>query len=305
MKGKMNQAGEMVLIDDGQAIPSTFTDDVISVFCVGYTNFDKGKEIENFYTCFTLDKAKTLEIENKKKYAKYACPKCNSPMVHFTDNEIGCNHPPCIWGLQKGLMIVYDLNDAKVKHVFKSQEFSGVWGIEEKLRLFVTNLLDFITIKEVHISGFLSEEERRHKNEKRAEKGKEPLMPVKLINVTGHLYKYIGSIKQRYGDDAERMLREQSIKGHFFRFWSEEKWSRLYALLKGCKDDDSKEKRLAKAIRRDEDSHPLPDYQQYMWDKGLQKIKIWKEPTIRNKGCGKKDETPKVYVLGGKQDESI
>jgi len=169
-----------------------------------------------------------------------------------------------------------------------------VWRIEALVGEFVSNFLDFLTNPEVRVEVCLSESERLSRNEKRVRKGKGLLPPISVVSVRGHLQKVVGGLSSQFGSVSE--AREASwVRGHFFRFWNRERWSRLYGLIAKCRSPAERTAVLSGLGRVDDDGLLLPLSQQYQFDEQYGVIKVWKMPYLRNEGGL---ERPHVMVVG-------
>jgi hypothetical protein len=168
-----------------------------------------------------------------------------------------------------------------------------VWRIEDRIRLFVSNFLDYIEEPEVRIVTNMTSNQLMQRNVKRAKRGKSPLPPVKIITVGGELKRYINLIGEKCRT-LDLARNETWVDGHFFRFWDRNKWTRMYAWIKGCKTPEEIMAKLKKLVRRDDKGHPLPQSQQYRWDNNHKVIKVHKRAFVKWKGMGEPVERIKV-----------
>ncbi|MCJ7767826.1 hypothetical protein MUP79_05510, partial [Candidatus Bathyarchaeota archaeon] len=191
------------------------TEDAISIF---YTGFDTSGA--TFYQLSLLDRK---DMWKRAKKYHYACPYCNSPMENITKNEIACKNERCLKNNQKGSLVIYDLSNPVAKSLLDMMDMSDVWKVEDYVKTFVCNFLDFMTVKEVSVRVLMDSAERHRRNEKRTKRGQEPLSDMRIIEVTGHLYRYVNLLQERIGA-GNKLEYQQAVSGHFFRFWSRDKW---------------------------------------------------------------------------------
>lgn len=267
-------------------IPAGYDQEAISIFVTGLA------DDVSFYNYFLLEKIG--KYDKLKPESKYVCPHCNTPLQKFKGtNHYFCKAPDCVVNNQNKEIIVYDMDDYKTKKVFKIMNMKDIWRVEDRIRLFVSNFLDYLDEPEVKVIVNMNAKDLAKRNEKRARRGKPPLPPIRIITVDGELKRYVRLVegKCRTIDVARN---ETWVDGHFFRFWSRDKWCNLYAWIKKCKTDDEIRKRLKERVRRDKDGHPLPQSQQYRWDSRNKVIKVHKRAYVKWKGMGEPVERIKV-----------
>lgn len=250
-------------------------EDGISIFITGVD-----KSGVAFFNQFQITKD-NQKVELAKKESPYACPFCNQPMKRYSENQFYCDTSSCLDNSQNEGCILYDESTKEGKRLLRTQIMKDVWSFEDDIRLFVCNFLDFITNPEVSTSTLYPDLEKR--NSKRQWRGKNPLPDTRVIYVNGYLNRYLDSIK-RNTREKDIQKREQWVDGHFYRFWNREKWHNLYDSISKCKKEEDIRKALSKIKRRDKEGRILPDSLQYQWDNINKVIKIWKLPTVRNKG---------------------
>ena len=261
-------------------IPHDFTEEGMSIFITGLA-----EDNVTFYSYFTLRRYNAKHQGG----SFYSCPYCQTRMAKMKDTNLHyCDIVDCIAKYQDGETIVYDLSNKKLRHTFRVMKMKDVWNIENKIRNFVCNFLDFLNTPEVIVRSAVDPESLQKRNLKRAKRGKRVLPPVNLIIVDGYLKKYIGELASRTGSIAVAR-NETWVSGHYMRFWMKEKWSNLYSWISKCKTDEQTKDKLAKMVRKDGDGKLLPKSQQYIWDAYYKVIKVWKIPFIKFKGEG----TPK------------
>lgn len=269
-----------------ELVPVGYDQEAISIFVTGLDG-----DI-SFYNYFLLEKIG--KYDKLKPVSKYVCPYCGSPLKKFEDkNWFYCELESCVETSQKGKMVMYDMDDYKTKNTFKVMKMNDIWRIEDKIRLFVSNFLDYIEEPEVKIITSISSTDLAKRNLKRARKGKPPLPPIRIITVSGEIKRYINLIGERCRT-LEIARNETWVDGHFFRFWDRNKWTRLYAWIKGCKTDEEIREKLKKLVRKDDKGHPLPQTQQYRWDSHHKLIKVHKLAFVKWKGMGEPVQRIKV-----------
>ena len=278
-KGK--KLGYQVYSD--RLVPADFTEEGISIFISGI-----GEDNVVFYSYFTLRGMDKGKLEHN--LSRYSCPYCQ---VRMNVTEAGsnlhyCDQEHCVNQYQGGETIAYDLSNKKLRHTFRVMKMQDVWSIQDKVRNFVCNFLDFLNTPEVIVRSHLDSESLHIKNVKRAKRGKKALPPINLILVDGYLKKYINDIESLTGS-INVARNETWVSGHYMRFWMKEKWTNIYSWINKCKTDEDIKERLAKYLRKDGDGKLLPKSQQYIWDSYYKVIKVWKIPFIKFKGEG----TPK------------
>jgi hypothetical protein len=272
-----------------QIIPAGYDQEAISVFVTGLSN-----EVI-FYNYFLLEKIG--KTEKMKPLTKYVCPHCNSPMEKMKeDNCYVCNHPDCVEKAQNGEIVVYDMDDYKTKKIFRVMKMNDVWSVEDKIRLFVSNFLDYLDEPEVRVIANMSQKELVERNKKRAKRGKPTLPPIRIITVDGELKRYVNLVGEKC-KSIDIARNETWVDGHFFRFWDRDKWCRMYEWIKGRKTDEEIRDRLKKLVRKDDKGHPLPESQQYRWDSRYKVIKVHKRPFVKFKGEGEPVESIKVVEV--------
>lgn len=282
-KIKVNNEGSFAYqIYDEDIYPAGFDEDGISVF---YSGISKGA---TFYSYFALSTINT-EFEKRKKEAKYYCPFCNSPMLRLDGENYYCDMHSCVRVYQKGSFTVYNMKNKKMNTSLSAWRMDDVWKIDEQIKLFVCNLLDFINNKEVVISVSDTPEEIRHKNVKRIRRGQKSLFPVNIINVCGHLEKKINLWRTQSRGSYTVARTETTVDGHYRRFWMKNKWRKIYSWIAKCNNAGEIDTRLKELKRVDDEGKNLPDYCQYRWDEYYKVIYIWIEPfkKFEGKGVGK------------------
>lgn len=274
-KEKGKRLGYQVYSD--RLIPADFTEEGMSIFITGIA-----KDNVTFYSYFTLRKIDKSTFGGK---SSYSCPHCQTQMSKFPDSALHyCDIEDCMVQYQDNESITYDLSNKKLRDTFRVMKMQDVWSIEDKIRNFVCNFLDFLNTPEVLVKVAEDPQSLEKRNIKRIRRGKKVLPPINLIIVDGYLKKYINGIASRTGS-INVARNETWVSGHYMRFWMKEKWTNIYSWINKCKTDEERIERLAK-YQRKEDGKLLPKSQQYMWDSYYQVIKVWKIPFIKFKGEG-------------------
>jgi len=282
----MNGQGQMVFEQDFNKV-SGFDNEGISIFVNGVDT-----ERMAFYSHMTLDKFSTLHNNNNS--LGYSCPFCNQIMSSLNKRYVACVQPDCIKNFQNGTTLVYDILNEEFKDWLSVMKIDDLRTIEEDIRIFVSNFLDFITNPEVRIHNLLSEEERARRNKKRLHTDKKPLSPIKIVNVDGFLDKYLTRIKNHFGTYS-RAKSEVWVSGHYIRFWMRDYWHHIYDIIKGLKTDEEIIAKLKKYKRKDKEGCVFPLSMQYQWDSSLKVIKVWKMGFVVNEG--KKSGQKKIFVV--------
>lgn len=264
---------QFVIESEPVSAPSNFTEEGISVF---YSGLD---DKVAFFDYFTLDKSQVTAIENLKSVSRFACPICSRPMVDATEHEVYCKY--CIEESSIKLSFLYDLNNPRIRILLRTQYMHNIWKVEDAVRRFVCNFLDYYAFKDIKVYALMTDEERHERNKARVKRGKTVIPDVKVVSADGYLHKYISVIKRRFNYNIEEIRHQQWVEGHYMRFWKEEKYTRLYGSIKGLKTDDEIEARLSKIVRLDEFDQPLPERRQYRWDRLYKKIFLRKDTFIR------------------------
>lgn len=275
----IDDKGRECSAEDNETLPEGFTTEGISIFVTGFD-----KENTQFFSHLTLDKTQTEDFERKKKLSKYVCAICGSPMLKISNTEYTCDAKSCYNAQIGGKQIYYNLKDNATKTMLLTSNIGDVWKVEDTIRSFVSNFLDYLTNREIVIRDLFDETERKRRNIKRLKNKKTPMNRIKIVDVKGYLYHYLNQIKEEYKNDYSRIQRELKISAHFFRFWNKETWHNLYDLIKNCRTIEQKTMVIKEHIRLLPDGTPYPESQQYEYDEVYDVIKVWKLPAIRNKG---------------------
>jgi hypothetical protein len=285
---RVNSEGQMIYADDFDFNDyPEFDNEGVSIFITGLDTSNT-----SFYSLTTLDKFTTLH--NNDTSVGWACPFCNQIMSSISRSEIACINPHCVKGFQGNKIYIYDISDVETLKWLGIMNIADLRFIEDKIRVFVSNFLDFITNPEVRIHNLLSEEDRERRNRKRKIESKQLIPQIKIINVDGFLDKYLTKIKNHFGTYA-RAKSETWVSGHYIRFWMRDYWHHIYDIIKGLKTDEEIITKLKKYKRKDKDGHILPLSMQYQWDSSLKVIKVWKMGFVVNEG--KKKGRSKVFVV--------
>lgn len=262
-------------------IPPTYTEDGLSIFVCGLENGET-----RFYNFFTLTKS---DIDKEKGSGIYSCPHCNTPMKRLESGKRNfyCDVPFCVEGFQKGIKIVYDLEKASLRKQFSVLHMKDIWKIEDKIRNFVTNLIDFINLKEVSQRVHITKEYCDSKNEGRIARGKAPYCPISIVEVDGQLKKYITWLGEKTGRKYHLLRNETAVSGHYYRFWKRSAFNKLYGWIAKCKTDEERREKLKEWLKRDPVSNDiLPPHRQYKWDNYYKIIYTWIPPYVKFKGEG-------------------
>ena len=140
--------------------------------------------------------------------------------------------------------------------------FDELDGQTKEVTNFIYSFANFLNEREV----ILKEKPFNEKNNlRRKQKGRTQLPRENIIRITGELYKYIESLKEKNYENCSCSF---WIRGHFFHFRNKDVWTGIYKMS----EEELREKNY---IRKD----------------GL--IRFWKKPSIAGRGELKKS----IYIL--------
>lgn len=280
-------------LDPNLKIPNA--ESAINVFFIGYD-----KEGQQYYTHTLISDELMQKYYHKGnlKRAKYSCPFCHMPLTKLTKSEWVCDSERCVSMNQEAKPIVYDTGYKKVKDSLEMVQMNDVWKAEEKVRLFVCNMLDYYMNKEIYFTDGLTEEQARKKNEKDAKRNKQRhylVSPIKVVRCSPKIEKRIFQIKQTFGSYDYARKTCHWVEGHFMRFLNKDHYSNLYGWITGCRTAEEKREKLKELKRRDADG--FEESNVYEWDELHDCIKVHVDEFQRNKDAGNPDDRTEYRVV--------
>lgn len=269
-------------------------DSAIAVF---YTGFDK-RGVQ-YVTNFILDEKMNTKLYSsfdERKKAKYVCPYCANILTEVKPKKYACHSGDCIKEHQTDRIILYNTNKKSIRDRLQTLKLNHVWCIEDKVRLFVSNLLDYYMDKEVEFYDGLTEEQAEKKNEKLRRKGKSIMVaPIKLVKAGNKLKKRILRVERKYGSYEIARKRAHVVQSYWFKFLNKEHYTRLYGWIAGCRTIEEKKERLKKLKRVDEEG--FEEYDVYKWDVKHDCIRVLVHEHERCKDEGNEDDRTEIRVI--------